>query len=92
VPKYEKFNYRLNYLELSILEKFDDSRYRYRAINKIALESGEEKEIIRAKLNNLLSKGLVDLVSRPTGKKWIITNAGKEYIEYYYHELDESSG
>lgn len=91
IPKSKKFNYILEYPEISILERFGESRFRYRAINKIAKESGEEKEIVRKRLIFLKEKGLVDSINRPKGQKWTITNDGKEYLHYYYHELDESS-
>ena len=92
IPKSEKFNYILEWPEISILEGFDNSRFRYRAINKILQESGEEKEIVRKRLLFLKDKGLVDIINRSVGSKWIITIKGKEYLDYYYHELDESSG
>jgi len=92
IPKSKKFNYTLNYSEISILESFDNSRFRYRAISKIAQGLGEDREIIRKNLLYLKDKGLVDLVDRPQGQKWVITNDGKEYLDYFYHELDESSG
>jgi len=92
IPTYKKFNYRLEYKEISILTRLDESRVKHQAINKISLDLGEEKEFVRSKLELLKDKGLVDLVDRPAGKKWIITFDGREYLKYYYHELDESSG
>ncbi|HPS18421.1 MAG TPA: TIR domain-containing protein [Bacteroidales bacterium] len=92
IPKSERSNYVLKHHEISILRGFEQSRYKYRAIDKITQESGEEKEVVRKRLLILKDKGLVDLINRPKGQKWIITNNGKEYLEYYYYEFDESSG
>jgi len=91
VPKSVKFNYKLDFHDLKILEGFLDSRFRYRAISKISNDVAMEEGILRKRLNFLNNKGLVDIIARPKGNKWAITNDGKEYIDYYYHDLDESS-
>ena len=92
IPKSKKFGYKLNYEELFILEAFTKIRFRYRAINKISQDTEMGKEVVRKKLNYLKSKGLVDLIDRPTkNKKWIITNDGKDYLDYYYFKYEESS-
>jgi len=91
IEKSVKFNYTLEFYEIRILEVIDESRFPYRAISKIAQEVNKEKEYIRKKLKFLSSKRLVKAVQRPGGIKWMITLDGKDYLDYYYRELDESS-
>ncbi len=88
---YRNFDFIISEDEFKVLETLVDSRYVFRAISKIAIELNKDKETLREHLRSLQKRNLVKLVEKQRGKKWMITDEGKEYYNYYIYEIGEES-
>ena len=84
------FDFHLEDSYLKILNAMDKSKFVYRALNKIASEVSMDKEDVRNRLWQLEKYNLVEQVERPEGKKWKITNEGKEYIAFQHSQESDT--
>jgi len=88
---YRDFGYKISEDEFSVLESFIYHNFIYRAISKIALDVNQDIETVRESLKVLQSKNLVISVQKAVGIKWMITDVGKEYYNYYKTTYGEDS-
>lgn len=88
---YRDFGFKISENELRVLDSFVYSNYIYRAISKISIELEQDNENIRDILKSLQKNKLVKSIEKNKVIKWMITDEGKEYHNYYHNEYGEDS-
>lgn len=88
---YRDFGFKISEIELRVLESLISGKFIYRAISKISLELGQDIENIRDTLISLQKNKLVKSIEKNKVIKWMVTDEGKEYHNYYHNEFGEDS-
>jgi predicted transcriptional regulator len=87
----KEFDFTLTEEDMKVLDRMVNRGIKYQAISKIATDVNLDKESVRELLKNLTNKKLVESVDRKNGKKWMVTEEGKAYYNYYHIKYGEDS-